>query len=264
VTAVAVTLGAGAGLTASRSILLGAAFLSGQLSIGWLNDLLDRDRDAAAGRQDKPIARGEVRAGTVRLALGVATVACVALSLSLGWRAGLTHLVAVAGGWTYDLRLKATRLSPLPYAVSFGLLPSVVTLALTTPAWAPWWATTAGAALGVGIHGANALPDIDDDLRLGSAGLPARVGARATRLSSASVLVGATAVLVLAPPGSPGAWSWAALAVAVVLAVAAAGRPWPQAARTPFALVVVLGLVDVAVLVARAGDWAAAVGTLRG
>jgi 4-hydroxybenzoate polyprenyltransferase len=261
VTAVAVTLGAGAGLTATRCVVLGAAFLSGQLSIGWLNDLLDRDRDTAASRRDKPIARGDVAAGAVRLALGVAAVACVPLSLALGWRAGLTHLVAVAGGWTYNLWLKATPLSPLPYAVSFGLLPSVVTLAMLDPAAAPWWATTAGALLGVGIHGANALPDIDDDVRLGAAGLPARLGPRVTRLLSAGALLVATAVLVL--PGTPNAWTWAALAASFGLAGIAVGRSWPPKARTPFGLVVVLALVDVGVLVARAGDWASTVGTLR-
>jgi 4-hydroxybenzoate polyprenyltransferase len=263
VTAVAVTLGAGAGLTAARCVLLGAAFLTGQLSIGWLNDLLDRERDAAAGRRDKPLARGEVGADVVRLALGLSAAACVPLSLALGWRAGLAQLAAVGGGWTYDLRLKVTPLSPVPYAVSFGLLPSVVTLALRDPGWAPWWATTAGALLGLGIHGANALPDIEDDLQLGAAGLPARLGARVTRLLSAGVLLSATTVLVLAPQGDPNAWTWAALAASIVLAGVAVGHAWPARSRTPFGLVVVLALVDVAVLVARAGDWTSTVGTLR-
>ncbi|HTY73295.1 MAG TPA: UbiA family prenyltransferase [Actinomycetes bacterium] len=263
-TAVAVGLGAGAGLTAGRCALLGAAVLSGQLSIGWLNDLVDRDRDVAAGRPDKPLARGAVGAATVRAAATAAAVACLPLSLALGLAAGLTHLVAVASGWTYDLRLKATLLSPLPYAVSFGLLPSVVTLALPHAAWAPWWATAAGALLGIGIHGANALPDIEDDRRLGAAGLPARIGARATRALTAACLVAAALLLVLAPGGPPDAWGWAALAASLVLAGVAVGHDWPPAARTAFSLVVVLALLDVAVLLAHAGDWASALGTLRG
>ena len=35
-----------------------AAVLSGQLSIGWLNDYVDRDIDRAAGRADKPLGPG--------------------------------------------------------------------------------------------------------------------------------------------------------------------------------------------------------------
>ena len=262
-TAVAVALGVGVGLSGWRLVLLGAAFLTGQLSIGWLNDLVDRERDIQAGRPDKPIARGAVGPETVRRALVSAAVACVPLSLALGWAAGTLHLVAVASGWTYDLRLKSTRLSPLPYAVSFGLLPSVITLALPDPALAPWWATAAGALLGIGIHGANALPDIDDDRRLGAAGLPARMGSRATRLLTAVALLAATVLLILGPDGRPSAWSWAALALAIVLAGLAAAKDWPAAARAPFALVVVLSLVDVGFLVAQAGQWAAGVGTLR-
>jgi 4-hydroxybenzoate polyprenyltransferase len=175
----------------------------------------------------------------------------------------VAHLIGVAGGWTYDLRLKTTAFSPAPYAVSFGLLPSIVTLALPNPAWAPWWASVAGAGLGLGIHGANALPDIEDDLALGAGGLPARLGPRTTRWLSAVVLLAATVVVLLGPGGSPGALTWVALVAAVVIAGAAVGKAWPTGARTPFALVIVLALLDVAVLVARAGDWSS-VGTLRG
>jgi 4-hydroxybenzoate polyprenyltransferase len=263
VTAVAVALGAGAGLSASRCVLLGAAFLSGQLSIGWLNDLLDHERDRAAGRTDKPIARGEIGVRAVRIACLTAAALCVPLSLALGWRAGLAHLVAVGGGWAYDLRLKSTPLSPLPYALSFGLLPSVVTLAMPEPGWAPWWATLAGALLGVGIHGANALPDIDDDIRLDARGLPARLGARTTRALTAVSLLAASTLLVLAPDGPPTPWGWTALAASILLAFAAVGRAWPASARTAFALVIALALIDVGVLVAHAGDWVVSVGTLR-
>jgi 4-hydroxybenzoate polyprenyltransferase len=138
-----------------------------------------------------------------------------------------------------------------------------VSLALPEPAWAPWWATLAGALLGLGIHGANALPDIDDDNRLGVRGLPARVGAGATRILTAASLLGASVLLVLAPDGPPTVWGWIALVSAVLLAAAAVGHAWPATARTAFALVVALALIDVTVLVAHAGDWVVAVGTLR-
>ncbi|MCW2932102.1 MAG: UbiA prenyltransferase, partial [Actinomycetia bacterium] len=42
------------------SALTAPALLAGQLSIGWSNDACDAARDAAAGRTDKPLARGDI------------------------------------------------------------------------------------------------------------------------------------------------------------------------------------------------------------
>jgi hypothetical protein len=118
-TVLAVTAGNGAGTCA----LLALAVLAGQLSIGWSNDRLDAARDRAVARTDKPIATGELAHRTVEVAIAVALAACVACSLALGWRAGLLHLAAVSCGWLYNLWLKATWFSWLPYAAAFGALP---------------------------------------------------------------------------------------------------------------------------------------------
>ena len=53
-------LAAAADLDAPRIALVVAAVLAGQLSIGWLNDVLDAERDRTAGRADKPVAAGAV------------------------------------------------------------------------------------------------------------------------------------------------------------------------------------------------------------
>ena len=74
-----------------------------------------------AGRTSRsPPGRSPV--AVVRRAALAAAAACVVLSLALGWRAGLTHVAAVAVAWAYNARLKSTPWSWLPYAVSFGLL----------------------------------------------------------------------------------------------------------------------------------------------
>jgi 4-hydroxybenzoate polyprenyltransferase len=78
-----------------RAALLGAAVLVGQLSVGWSNDAIDAPLDSAAGRPDKPIATGAISRRTVAWCAGTAAVADVPLSLALGWRAGLAHLLAV-------------------------------------------------------------------------------------------------------------------------------------------------------------------------
>ncbi len=105
--------------------------------MGWSNDWVDAARDVRTGRTDKPVARGELAVGTVRAAALVAAAACVPLSLALGLRAGLLHLAAVAAAWAYNVRLKSTPWSWVPYAFSFGAVPSIVTLALPTTAGSP-------------------------------------------------------------------------------------------------------------------------------
>ena len=180
---------------------VGAAFLSGQLSVGWSNDWVDAERDVAVGRTDKPVVQG-LPVSTVRTAALLSATACIPLSLLLGPRAGAAHLVAVASAWLYNARLKATALSFAPYALSFGLVPSVVTLAAAGHQAAPWWATAAGALLGVGAHGANVLPDLEDDVTTGVRGLPHRMGRGPTTALSGLALVAATVLLAVGPGAS--------------------------------------------------------------
>jgi 4-hydroxybenzoate polyprenyltransferase len=251
VTAVGTSLGAFAGVPAARCVLLAAALLTGQLSIGWCNDAVDRERDVAAGRRDKPVALGVLERRSVALAAGVSLLAMTVLSLALGWRPGLVHLVAVGGGWAYDLGVKRVVLSFVPFAVSFGLLPAVSTLTLRPPVWPPWWAVTAGALLGVVAHLANTLPDLADDVAAGVLGLPQRLGPARTRALSAALLAGAACVLAFAPPGSPGTAGFGLLLVIALVLVAAFAVRWPPGSRTPFALTVLAALSVVALLIAR-------------
>jgi 4-hydroxybenzoate polyprenyltransferase len=250
VTALAGLLATAADAPPSVVALVVAAFLPGQLSVGWSNDWVDAARDRLVARTDKPLAAGLVSRTAVGRAAAVAAVVCVPLSLALGVPAGLAHLVAVASAWSYNLWLKRTAWSWAPFALSFGLLPVVVTLALPDAHVAPWWAITAGALLGVGAHLVNVLPDLEDDRATGVRGVVHRLGRRATALAAPAVLVAATAVVAFAPPGVPGWRGWAGLVVAAVAATvaavtAAAGR------RRRIALVATaaVALVDVALMV---------------
>lgn len=234
------------GHDAATLTLVVAAVFTGQLTIGWSNDLVDMSRDRAVGRADKPLATGRVTTRTVHVALTVAAVACVVLSLALGPAAGLVHLGLVGCGVAYNLVLKRTVLSWLPYAVAFGLLPAVVSLALDPPEWPPAWMIAAGALLGVGAHLVNVLPDLHDDAATGVRGLPHRLGAERARVTAVVVLTVAS-VLVVLGPGRPPAWAWAGLAVVAVLAgVALRGR-----GTTPFRAAMAIALVDVVLLVLR-------------
>lgn len=177
-------------------ILVGLAVFAGQLSIGWSNDAIDADRDRRAGRADKPVAIGALSVCTLRGAAAVALLLAVLLSLALGVSAAVVHLVGgVAMGWAYNLGLKSSPLSPVPYAIAFGSLPNVASLAVTG-AWAPLWLAVAGGAIGIAAHIANVLPDLADDAATGVRGLPHRLGARRARWTAAVVLAVAVTVVL--------------------------------------------------------------------
>ncbi|WP_440066093.1 UbiA family prenyltransferase [Streptosporangium sp. OZ121] len=250
VTALVTALAVASGRDAAGCALVAAAVLAGQLSIGWCNDAVDAARDAAAGRTGKPVASGAVGVRTVWVAALSALALCVPLSLASGPAAGAVHLAGVAAAWAYDLGLKATALSWLPYAVGFGSLPGFVTLGLPGHPWPAWWAVTAAALLGCGAHLANVLPDIPADLAGGVRGWPQRLGTARVRLLIPLPLLAATALLVLGPPEPPGAGSWAALAAAGVFTAGglALGR---GSSRVPFAMAIAVAAVDVALLLAR-------------
>jgi 4-hydroxybenzoate polyprenyltransferase len=249
VTLFAALLAAGAGVPPATALVLVAAVLAGQLSIGWSNDRLDAARDRAVGRRDKPLATGEIAERTVDTALTVAIIGCVALSAALGWRAAVVHLAAVACGWLYNAGVKATVLSWLPYALAFAALPAVATLTLPAPAMPAGWVLTTGALLGAAAHLANAVPDLADDDRTGVRGLPHRLGARGSLLLAAALLLAASVAVALGPRLPPTALSWAGLGLAVALVLAALppalARP---ASRLPFYGIVAVVGVDLVLL----------------
>jgi 4-hydroxybenzoate polyprenyltransferase len=235
-------VGAGGGWGAGLRVV--AAVLLGQLVIGWSNDLVDAERDRAVGREDKPVARGEVPERVVRVALVLAAVGTIALSLSAPSPTGALHLGLVVGsGLAYNLGLKATVWSWLPYAVAFGALPAVAWMGVGAGA-PPWWAVAVGSLLGVGAHLLNVLPDLADDEQTGVRGLPHRLGERLTRLLAPLLLLTGSVVVVLAP-GDLRWWSAVVLVVCAGLAVVA----WTARGRTPFVAAVLLALVNVAALV---------------
>ena len=249
VTLLTALLAAGVGHTFLRGLLVTAAVGTGQLTIGWSNDLIDAARDRETGRQDKPVAKGLVSAKLVGRATAVALVACVVLSLACGLRSGSVHLLlGVSSGWAYNLVLKRTVWSAVPYALAFGSLPAVVTLALPEPHLPAWWTLAVGALLGVGAHLLNALPDLADDARTGIHGLPHRLGAGRVRVLAPLVLLAASALAAIGPGRADSPGPWVALGLCGALAaLAVAGR-----GRLPFLAAIAIALVDVVSLVIRA------------
>ena len=252
VVAMTTALAALAGRGAAGCVAVAFAVLAGQLSTGWSNDWFDAARDIAVGRTDKPVVSGAVSVQTVRLAACTALVAAVPLSLLSGWRAAVVHLIAIASAWAYNLGIKATIASPVPYAISFGLLPAFVTLGLPGHPWPRPAIMLATALLGVGAHFINTLADREDDARSGIVGLPQRMSARDALLTGVLLLtscavviwflggsarfvqsvllvasLGAAAMVVLTTLRSKPrtAWSWTLVTVVACLAMFAVSRP---------------------------------------
>lgn len=258
VTVLSAALAISTGLEPWRFALLVGSVFCGQLSVGLSNDAIDARRDRAVGRSDKPVAAGIV---SPTLALTVAVIAlAVALALALPLGPGLVaaHAFFLASSWIYNAGAKSTVWSFAPYAVAFGLFPSFATLAAPSPHTAPAWAWLAGATLGVGMHLANVLPDLDDDRATGVRGFPHRLGRRASALlSTASILVGAAAVLLGSVGGDLTAvapWAWpffaaAVLASAATSVVALSGSP----GRVVFRIAMLSALLLAAQLVASGG-----------
>ncbi|MET0496058.1 MAG: UbiA family prenyltransferase [Actinoplanes sp.] len=225
-----------------------------QLSVGWVNDWLDADRDLAAGRTDKPVASGVVSRRTVGISGLLASLAIPLLGLPFGPAATICLTLVGIFALLYDWPLKSTPLSVLPYLVAFGLMPAFVVIALPGHPWPPAWLVAAGALLGGGAHFANVLPDLADDAATGVVGLPHRIGAAWSQVAAGGLLLAATLTLVFGPPGPP---SWPGIAAAAAALVVLplgwyAGRKAIRRGTRQVAMfrsVIVVALLDVVLLV---------------
>ena len=231
-----------------------AAVLATQLSVGWVNDWLDADRDRHAGRDDKPIAAGQVSRRTVGVAGLLAALAIPLLRLPFGALPAVVITLVGVFALLYDWPLKSTPLSIVPYLVAFGLMPAFVVLALPGHPWPPAWLVAAGALLGGGAHFANVLPDLADDAATGVVGLPHRLGAAWSQVAAGCLLLAATLTLVFGPAGPP-TWPGVTAAAAAVVVLPAGWYAGKKALKrgtrqvAMFRAVIVVALIDVVLLV---------------
>ncbi len=175
--------------------------LCAQSAIGATNDYCDRDLDAAS-KPWKPIVAGVVRPRGALILAGLLIVAAAALAATLGPGSFVLAMLGLGCGLAYDVRLKRTIWSALPFMVAIPVLPAWVWLTLGAWQVVLWWLLPLGALIGLSLHLANTLPDIDADASYGIAGLGHRLGARNSMFAAwasfgaALVLSGAIAPLV--------------------------------------------------------------------
>lgn len=214
-TVLAVSAGRGIG-----SAWVAAAVFCGQLSVGWGNDYLDRDRDRLAGRAAKPVASGRVDPALVRRAAWVALVLAALLSLASGPAATAVHLLALLMAHLYNLGLKSSPFSVVPYAVAFAQLPAFIALGLTPPHLPPVWAVAAAGLIGAAAHFTQTLPDLELDAASGMKGLPHRLGARGSLAVVGFLLAAGALAAALGPIGRPPPVALVTLGLSLALVVA--------------------------------------------
>lgn len=176
-----------AGAPPDLAVRLGIAMTLLQLGIGTVNDAVDAPADAGR-KAGKPIPSGLVAGRQAVIAAGVLFAGGMSLALSVSPAIGGLAVVVVAIGLAYDLRLKGTAWSWLPFAVGIPILPVfgwlgatgglASTFAILLPA-----AVMAGTGLAIG----NALVDVERDRSAGLSSIaivlgPVRSGAAAAGL----------------------------------------------------------------------------------
>jgi 4-hydroxybenzoate polyprenyltransferase len=151
---------------------------TGQLVVGWSNDLYDYEDDLRHNRLNKPLVAGSISRGYLTNWLRFMAPFSFAANLlgPLGFRGGLVYMFGISMGVAYNFFFKYNLFSWLPYALAFAALPSCVVISKGFNP--PLWMWLGGALLGVAAHFLNVIKDMEQDRASGIGGLPQRVGAR--------------------------------------------------------------------------------------
>jgi 4-hydroxybenzoate polyprenyltransferase len=170
---------------------------TGQLVVGWSNDLYDYEDDLKHNRHNKPLVSGEITLSYLTNWLRfTAPFSFVANLLGpLGFKGGLVYMFGVSMGVAYNFYFKYNVLSWLLYALAFAALPSCI--AISKDINPPVWMWLGGALFGSAAHFINVLKDLDQDRASGIGGLPQRLGKR-NSIVAAVVLIALGAALLLA------------------------------------------------------------------
>ena len=151
---------------------------TGQLVVGWSNDLYDYQDDLSHNRKNKPLVSGQITEELLQNWLKWVTPFSFIANLfgPLGVKGGLVYMLGILCGVAYNFYFKFSVLSPLPYAVAFAALPS--SIAISKDITPPLWMWLGGALFGVAAHFVNVLKDMKEDQISKIGGLPQRLGSK--------------------------------------------------------------------------------------
>lgn len=168
---------------------------TGQLVVGWSNDLYDFEDDQRHGRTNKPLVSGLISKEYLQkwLIFTVPFSFVVNVLGPLGIKGGLLYWLGIGFGVAYNFFFKFNVLSPLPFGIAFAALPSCVAISKSiTP---PTWMWLGGAILGCAAHFINVVKDMDQDRESEIRGLPQRIGKQGSIAVAASLVLVAAVVI---------------------------------------------------------------------
>ena len=168
---------------------------TGQLVVGWSNDLYDYQDDLRHARINKPLVAKSITKESLQkwLSFMVAFSFIANLLGPLGIKGGLVYMFGVAWGVGYNFYFKFSPLSPLPFAIAFAALPSCIVISKDiTP---PLWMWLGGALLGMAAHFINVIKDMKEDQISQIGGLPQRLGTTKSVISALVLVLLAVTVI---------------------------------------------------------------------
>jgi 4-hydroxybenzoate polyprenyltransferase len=169
---------------------------TGQLVVGWSNDLYDFEDDLKHNRQNKPLVSGVITREFLQRCLRLMVPFSFIANLGgpLGLNGGLVYMLGVACGVAYNFYFKFSFLSPLPFAIAFAALPSCIAISkdITPPTW--MWA--GGALFGMAAHFINVIKDMKADQISEIKGLPQLLGTRKSIIAATLLITLGIAVII--------------------------------------------------------------------
>jgi 4-hydroxybenzoate polyprenyltransferase len=225
-------LAQGAVPSASLGVRLVLLMLPIQFAIGVTNDVADVRADAAM-KPYKPLVRGLVGWRTARALAAVLALAGLVAAATIN----LPTLALAAGGLgaglLYDLGLRETPLSWVPWWAGISILPLAAYASVGALAPRLLVLLPLSLLVALALHCANALPDIASDRAAGRMSLPVLLGVRRSRVVAVAGLAGAgvLALTLFYPLGQNGPWVPASAGflalILLVVAFARLERPFP-------------------------------------
>ena len=178
------------------ALIIALGFFSGQLIVGWSNDLIDYEDDLSHQRVNKPLVAGLITRTFLQSWLAVMIPVALVINLfgPLGFVGGGLSIFAIVWALGYNFFFKFNIFSPLPYAVAFAILPSC--MAYSQDKTPPTWMWLGGALFGMAAHFLNVLKDMDQDHASGIKGLPQRCG-KTGSIIAATILIALGVTLLL-------------------------------------------------------------------
>lgn len=139
------------------------AMMLSQFAIGWTNDFTDRHTDHRF-QPSKPLAAGRIDERFMPVAIVGVLLGSLAIGVLLGPLPLLFLIIGTAAGLVYDLWLKLSRWSWLPFIVGFAALPPYVWSSLDLFRSELILLYPVGVSLVPAVHIANVLPDMAADI----------------------------------------------------------------------------------------------------